>query len=820
VSLTVFKTGDQDAVAIAEAVRAYVAGRRGDAFEERVTDRVYAAMSAGQSQPGVEPPKTMRRRAWEMGANHPDPLPGELATHSDLARFIEGRLDLLIRNARAGAVLVFLTLLLFLNWRAALWVGVGLVIALSGTLVFMAIVGVTLNLLTMFGLIVVLGMLVDDAIVVAENIQSRHDRGEPALSAAIGGAEQVTWPVCATVATSIVAFLPLMFIKGNIGTLLGALPIVVACALIMSLIESVYMLPSHMAHTLQKRDRAKPSRLTSFFKRFEDARDRFIQNVVIEGYARLIRVLLEYRYVSTCAALGLLIISLGMIAGGRLNFTFLPDSDSETIIVDVRLPIGSPLAQTERVARKIEDAITAQPETKFVSTVVGTRTNVNTGSSEGASTHVAQIFIELTAVESRDRESSQVIAAIREAVGPLPEAESLSFQEISGGPGGPDITVEVFGSNTDDVGIVVNQIKNLLADKQGVVDIVDDSFDDQRELRIRLMGGAASLGLTNADVARQVRASLFGQDAHVFSASREDIDVRVRLNESWRRSLGAVETMWIVTPNGTRVPLTEIAELFESTGYSVIRRVDRERAVTITADCSPGTNPELVMQDLAPEFAAVDDAHPTVKIDLGGRQRDFADAFSTLPVGMGAALVMIYVILAWLFSSYTQPLIVMLAIPFGIIGVVWGHLLLGYQATFLSMIGFVALSGIVVNDSLIFVEFFNGERAAGKSVRESLEFAGRARLRAIFLTTMTTVLGLTPLMLEQSFQAKFLIPMAISIAFGLMSATIIILCVLPCMLVIVDDLKSASHFLWYGQTRTESAAILEASAHPTSVTDA
>jgi len=811
VSLTVFKTGDQDAVAIAEAVRAYAAGRRGEPFEERLADRIFGVMSGGgEAAPGREPPKTQRRKAWELGATHPEPLPGDIATHSDLARFIEGRLDLLLRNAQSGALLVFLVLLLFLNWRAAFWVGVGLTIAISGTVVLMTMTGVTLNLLTMFGLIIVLGMLVDDAIVVAENIQSRHDRGEPALTAAIGGAEQVTWPVVATVTTTIVAFLPLMFISGNIGVLLGSLPIVVACALLVSLVESVYMLPAHMAHSLQKRDRAKPGRFSGVFRKYEMARDRFIENVIIAGYGKMVRVLLEYRYISTSAAIAMFIISLGMIAGGRLNFTFLPTSDSETLIVDLRLPIGSPLELTESVAQRIEQAIADQPETQFVSTVVGSRTDISSGTSEGAATHVAQMFVELTPIEKRDRESSEVIDSIRTRVGVMPEVESLKFGEVGAGPGGDDITLEVLGSATEEVTIVVDEIKRLLGTMAGVVDIADDNYDSQREIKIRLKTGAAALGLTNADVARQVRASVFGQDAHVFSASREDIDVRVRLNEDWRRSLSQVESMWVMTPTGERVPLSEIAEIAEGTGYSIIRRVDRERAVTITADCMEGTNPEVVMADLMPRFMELAQQHPLVKIDFGGRQRDLSDAFASLPYGMMAALIMIYVILAWLFGSYTQPLVVMFAIPFGIIGVVWGHLLLGYQATFLSLIGFVALAGIVVNDSLIYVEFFNERRRAGDSVRASLEAAGRARLRAIFLTTITTVCGLTPLMLEQSFQAKFLIPMAISIAFGLMSATVLILCVLPCMMVILDDMKAATHFLWYGMTRTERSIMLAA----------
>jgi multidrug efflux pump subunit AcrB len=811
--LTVFRVGDQDAVEIAEMVRAYVDGRRGDPFEARVADRfndsINALTRAGAG--GPPPRRSPRRRAYDLGAGSPEPLPAgcRLAAHSDLARFIEGRLDLLVRNAKAGAVLVFATLLFFLNWRAAVWVGVGLTTALCGTLLMMQLFGITLNLLTMFGLIVVIGLLVDDAIVVAENIQARHDRGESSLVAAIKGTEEVFWPVVATVLTSIVAFMPLMLLKGQIGDMLGALPMVVSCALAMSLVESILILPGHMGHSLVHRDKARSDRPPSWIQRLEARRDGFIFHRIIPTYVRLLRLSLHYRYVSLCAALAVLMVAVGLVAGGRLEFTFLPDSDSETIVVDLRTPIGTALTETSSVVQRIERVAAAQSETRSVSALVGVRTNADDMSgvtAAGFGTHLGQVYVELLPVEQRDRESAQVIARIREQVGPLDGVESLKFSEIQGGPGGTDITIHVRGEAGSGMLEVVELLKRRLGEFEGIYDVADDNADGQREVQIRLKPGAAALGFTLADVAGQVRGALFGIDAHVFSAEQEDIDVRVRLEEDTRRSLWAIENIWLVSPTGDRVPLPEIAELTEESSYSTVRRIDRRRSITVTADAAPGTNPERIMPQLEPGFRRLEAEHPGVTIELGGRQRQFQRAFDSLPIGFAAALVLVYVILAWLFGSYTQPVAVMLAIPFGVVGVVLGHLLMGFQMTFLSLIGFVALSGIVVNDSLIFVQFYNDRRRAGANLLEGLVEAGRQRLRPIFLTTVTTVLGLTPLMLEQSFQAKFLIPMAISIAFGLMSATVLILLVLPCIIVIFDDIRAASFFLWHGLPREDGSA--------------
>jgi len=791
--LIVFKKGDEDIVEIAEMVRAYVDAHQGRSFE-------FSPLSQFLEGP--------RYRAYQLGLNPSEPLPEgtNLQAHSDLARFVEGRLQLLTENALYGAVLVFLTLFLFLNWRGAWWVGVGLTTALAGTMIVMYVLDITLNLLTMFGLIVVLGLLVDDAIVVAENIQAKHDRGEPALVSAIGGAEQVSWPVVATVLTSIVAFLPLTFIRGQIGDLLGALPLVVSCALAMSLVESLLILPSHIGHSLAKRDRkSTSSRMGKLMLRYENWRDRIFFSRIIPAYERVVRLALHYRYLSLAAAIAALVATVAMVAGGRIGYEFLPSSDAETVEATVRMPIGTAIERTEEVVQRLEDAARAQTEVRSISTTIGREANIETGRVQSAATHLAQIFIELIPVEQRELSSSQVINAIRDHMGRVDEAERISFMELSGGPSGADLSLQVRGADNDVLIQVANDIQTLLRTYEGVVDISDDNSLGQRELQIKLKPGAASLGFTVANLAEQVRGAVFGLEAHTFAAKREDIDVRVMFDEFTRRNLNAIQNMWVRSPTGEHVPLSEVAELVDGTSYSTIRRVDRQRTITVTAETIPSISPESVFVDLQPALREIKEQYPGIEIALAGRQEQQREAFATLPIGFGAAMLMIYVILAWLFSSYIQPIAVMLGVPFAIIGVIWGHWLLDFQMTFLSMIGFVALSGIVVNDSLILVKFYNEQREQGVGLIEGLVAAGKQRLRPIFLTTVTTVLGLTPLMMEESFQARFLIPMAIAIAFGLMSATVLILVILPCILVIVDDMKAIAHFLWFGRTRsTES----------------
>jgi len=808
-NLTAFKKGDEDIVLIADMVKAYRLGRLGEPMELNFGEKLRAMLS----RPGSDEPLSARHRAYLLGLSRSgEALPGTLVTTTDLARFVVGRMDLLVRNAFWGGILVFATLVLLLNRRVSFWVAIGLIVSMLGTLAVMRFAGITLNLLSMFGLIVVIGILVDDAIVVAENITSRHERGEPALAASISGTNQVGWPVVATVLTTIFAFLPLALIEGRIGDMLGVLPLIVGCALLVSLLESLFILPCHMGHSLKHTDAVHAAHRVGLLTRLEDrldaARDALFTKGIAPAYVSLLRVLLRMRYTTTLAAIALVIVSLGMVAGGRLEFIFFETDDAETVTIELQMPVGTALAETDRIARRLETAVREQPEVASFYTIVGSVASMSGEGNGSTGTNQAQLILELVPVENRDRTSEQIIQGIRETTGELPGVKSLRMQGVSGGPEGAALSFTIAGGADQAVlERVAAEIMDQMRAFDGVVDIASDSDGGQREIRFTLREGARELGFTRASLGRQIQGMVFGIEAFTFAGIREDVDVRVMLPESERRSLAAIESQFVFTPDGRPVPLGEVALIEEGESYATIRRLDRERAVTVTADVDRArTNPDEVAAALALKFPEIESRYAGVDIVARGRQQDMADSFRTLPIGFMVASGLIYVTLAWLFKSYTQPIIVMTAIPFATIGMIWGHLLLGYTMTFLSLIGFVALSGIVVNDSLIYMEFFNHQRREGKSVFESALDAGRARVRAILLTTITTVLGLLPLLLEQSFQARFLIPMAITIAFGLMSATGIILIVLPCLLLILQDIKRALHFLWHGRALPGEAA--------------
>ncbi|MCH9058481.1 MAG: efflux RND transporter permease subunit, partial [Planctomycetes bacterium] len=797
---TVMRDGTQDIVQMSEIVKAYAVGRRGEHLKLTARERLVSLLR----RPGDDSPPSPRVAAYELGLSRP-PAPGEVIITTDLARFVVGRLNLLMRNALWGGMLVFITLVLLLNWRVSFWVAIGLIVSLGGTLTMMYFVGITLNLLTMFGLIVVLGILVDDAIVVAENIVTRHERGEDPLTAAIRGAQQITWPVTATVLTTIAAFLPLALIKGTMGDFLGALPMVVGVALTVSLIESLFILPSHMGHSLLHHDRRvalnRQSRAQRFEDRFDAARDHFFDHLLIPTYTRFVGRCLRRRYTTLAVAIAILIGSVAMFAGGRLKFILFENSDAETVNATILMPAGTPTAVTDRFVARIERAFLDQPETKSAFAQAGAIGDLNGEGFDSSASHIGQVIVELYPVEQRERDSSAVIDAVREALGEMPGVKSLDIESVGAGPGGPGIELAVVGDRPEQIEHAVAALEDLLATKEAVFNISNDADAGQRELRLTLRDGANELGFTTESLARQVQGAVFGLEAHTFPGVQEDVDVRVILPKRIRNSLAAIERMFVFAPDGRAVPLSEVARIQDAQSYASFRRLDGKRAITVRADVrrSSGENPELVMRALKPLLKELAAGYPGIEIVERGRQKDFTESFSTLPLGMLVAAGLIYVILAWLFSSYLQPIIVMSAIPFAIIGVVWGHFVLGYTVTFLSMIGFIALSGIVVNDSLIYMQFFNEKRAKGWSVAGAAMLTGRARFRAILLTTVTTVLGLTPLMLEQSFQARFLIPMAITISFGLMSATGIILVVLPCLLVIGDDVQRVLRAVWTGR---------------------
>lgn len=804
-SVTILKEKNDDIVDVADMVKAYVAGRNGEPYEPSWWERVRAIRSGGVvDASALDSP---RARAWSLGHERSlrETVPGTFTTTTDLARFVVGRLDLLTRNALTGGIAVFVLLLIFMNWRAAVWVLSGLVISILGTLAVMAFFNVTLNLLTMFGLIIVLGILVDDAIVVAENISTRHEQGEPALVAAVRGTDEVAWPVVGTVLTTIFAFLPLALIQGRIGDFLQWLPIVVACALAVSLVESLFILPMHMGHSLRKIDRTHQGR--SRLSRFSTAVDRFQERIfdgfVGPAYMSVLRPAIRFRYITTAIAVSGVLVCLGLVARGTPEFIFFETDDAETVNASLTMPVGTPADRTDDMVRRIEAVALAQPEVKSAFAISGAVGDLNGEGGDAFATNLGQVILELKPVEERTaqglRSSDRLIQAIRDELGELPGIESLRMEGVAGGPGGSALAYTIVADEPERIDAVVSVLKARMGEFDGVVDITDDANLGQRELRIDLLDGAAELGFTRASLGRQIQAFAFGLEAYTFAGDREDVDVRVMLPVEVRRSVAAIESMHVFTPAGVPVPLKEVARLTESRGYATIRRLDGLRAVTVSADVDRArNNPDSVAASVEAGFPAIEAEHPGVRIRKSGRQQDNAESFATLPVGAAVAAGLIYITLAWLFGSFTQPLIVMMAIPFAVIGMILGHLILGYSMTFLSLIGFVALAGIVVNDSLVYMQFFNAQRRRGQSVLDAALAAGRARVRAIILTTVTTVAGLAPLILEQSLQARFLIPMAITIAAGLISATLLVLIVLPCMLRIFDDISHTARVLWSG----------------------
>ncbi len=785
VGVTVFKTGDQDAIDISQKVKAFVAGKTGKPLQRDWLAKLKHRLGLPDE---VE-------QVYQTALNDPYPPVGELTTATNLARFIEGRLDLLKRNGFWGLIFVFMSLLIFLNWRVAFWVMAGLLLAILGTLIVMKGLGVSLNLISMFGMIVVLGLLVDDAIIVAEHTYSRIEDGMEPHEAAIVGAETVTWPVVCAITTTIVAFAPLLLIEGRVGDFMGVLPIIVMCALAVSLIEALSVLPSHLAEWVKpvhvSADHGPTTSAGRWRERLRAFRRATLKGAVLKGYERLLRLAVSYRYGTICILVSILIVALGLVGGGRVPFVFFQKMDSETIVAEMEMPVGTPVERTGEAISVIEQAAVDLPELDSLYTSMGVKYDME-GGIASVSSHLGQAVIELNPIEERDRNSEQILRELRAKTGNIPGVNSLRYSVIHGGMGGAPIHIEVSGKRIADLVEVAGRIKDRLTDYAGVYDIDDDFDAGRREVQIELLDTARALNMTTQSLATQVRGAFYGLEARKVQRGREDVKIMVRYPRSRRTKVSDVEKMWVAAGDGTLVPFTEVAQLREGRSYATIKRKDQKRTVTITADVDEAVaNARMINQELEAEFPKWERQFPGMRLEFGGQSREFTKSFSSLKRDFVIAAALIYVILAGMFKSYIQPMIVMTAIPFGIIGAIAGHWLMGYPLTILSLIGFVALTGIVVNDSLILVDWINRMRRQGLSPHEAVISAGTQRLRAILLTTITTILGLAPLLLETSLQARFLIPMGISIAAGVAFATVVTLIAVPSLYLILIDVRRA-----------------------------
>ncbi len=731
----------------------------------------------------------------------------QLNVWADTSPIIKGRLQLLTNNGLLGLLLVALCLWFFMNGRLAFWVAAGLPVAFMGSFWLIDYYGNTMNMITMFACIMAIGILVDDAIVVSENVYSHWRRGKSPVQAAIDGTNEVALPVLAAVATSIAAFIPLFIMEGIMGKFIAVIPVAMVAALLASLIECLIIMPPHLAHSLPKHDRRTRShRIWAIPQRIRQTIDASVDWTIEHCYGPMLRWAVSYRLVVASIALAVFLLALGVVGGGHVNFFLFPKTDAESVMAQLTLPQGTPADRTMALSSQIEQAawqlnkVFAEEEQDSVVQRAMTVVGIHTSRNPEVGSHAGEVTIELKPVEQRRVSSAAILNKWRELTGDIPEALALTFGTREIGPGGAPIEIRLIGERFDDLRQAADRIKVELGTYPGVFDIQDDFRPGKVEMRLTLKPEARVLGLTVVDLARQMRQAFFGAEALRVQRGRDDVSVMVRYPASERRALGDVENMRIRTPDGREIPFGEVASVTLQRGYAVIHHEDRERVIGITADVDTNvTNGGKVLADLEATFLPqVMAEYDGLRFSFEGQQRETQRSMNSLVRGFVLAMLLIYGILATVFRSYFQPLIVMSVIPFGLIGALVGHMIMGHALTMMSMFGLVALSGVVVNDSLVLLDFVNREVGRGAPIVQAIYIGGRARFRAIMLTTITTVAGLLPILVEQSFQAQFLIPMAISISFGLMGATLLVLLLVPSLYMLLYDVRCICNWLWNG----------------------
>jgi multidrug efflux pump subunit AcrB len=758
----VFRVGDEDAIQVANAVREYV----------------------NEAQQKV--PEGIQLTIW-----------------SDDSEVLRSRLDLLFINGRYGFLLVFLLLALFLRLRLAFWVALGIPISFLGAIWLMPSFDVSVNMISLFAFIVVIGIVVDDAIVVGENIYSEYERGKTGFQAAFDGVKGVAVPVIFAVLTSIAAFWPLLWVEGIIGKIMRFIPIIVILTLLFSLFEALFILPSHLSH-LKKKKKSLPHGWRGAWDRFQSKFDALFKKFIGRVYRPSLELGLKIRYITLAGFIVTLILTLGLVGGGFIKFIFFPRIDSDNVIADLTMPLGTSVEVTAEAVRRLEESrMKLQDEfgldrsiIRHVLASIGEQPRLNQASGPNVATgafsgsHLGEVNIELIPSEERNLSSTLIANRWRELTGPIPDAVSLTFTSSLFTAGAP-INVQLASADYSALREVAEKLKTKLKDYPGVYDVTDSFRSGKQEIKLDVTPVAESLGLTLSDLGRQVRQAFYGEEVQRIQRGRDEIKVMVRYPAEERRSLGNLENKRIRTSGGIAVPFSAAAKASLGRGYSTIQRTDRRRTIDVTAevDESQANANELladITKNVLPPLLA---DYPGVSYSLEGEQRDQSEALSSLRTGFMLALLIIYALLAIPFRSYIQPVLVMGVIPFGIVGAIWGHIIMGIPLTILSFFGIVALTGVVVNDSLVMVDFINRLRAKGWSIREAIREAGAVRFRPIILTSITTFAGLTPLLLEKSLQARFLIPMAVSLAYGVVFATFITLVLVPVSYQILEDIR-------------------------------
>lgn len=717
--------------------------------------------------------------AWLEEARPRLPPSVQIQVYDETWSLIEERINLLVKNGVMGLIIVVLILLLFLNGRVAAWVALGIPTAFLATLAVLWLAGGSINMISLFALIMALGVIVDDAIVVGEDAYAHYKMGEAPMYASEGGARRMFWPVIASSLTTVAAFLPLMMVSGPMGKILWDIPFIMICVLLASLVECFLILPAHLrgAFLHGKTDRPHPTRvrLDTAFERFRDG-----------PFRRAVTLAVDYRGVTVSAGLVILILAVGLLAGGRVKFTFFPTPEPQVVYANATFASGTPRAQVEAFLTHLRQTLEATEkaygakvlsQAVFRSGALSGDQNPRQGDQFGSAT------VELVPSEKRDVRTEDFIKDWESRIRVPAGIENFVVVPRRQGPPGGDLVVRLAGRDAHTLKLAALEVQAALRQIPGVYGIEDDMPYGREQVVFSLTPAGEALGLTLDDLSRQLRAALDGRLVQLFQDGPEEVEVRVRLPERERASLALLERMTVRTPAGDWVPLTTVARWTTRQGFEALRHAESQLAVEVNATVNSAVaNTNEIIAGLSDVTLPALERKYGVHWSFQGRAADQRETMADMKVGALLGLALIYLVLAWVFGHYGWPLIIMLAIPFGLVGAVTGHWLMGIDLTILSMFGLFGLSGIVVNDSIVLVEFYRHQRQKGLAVKEALINAACLRLRAILLTSLTTIGGLSSLMLETSLQAQFLIPMATSITFGLAFTTVLALLWLPAML--------------------------------------
>ena len=763
VSIKVSRVGDEDIMRIADEVKTYLQRARKDV------------------------PEGISLTIWQ-----------------DESQDLVDRLDALTKNARSGLILVLIVLTLFLRFRLALWVAAGIPVALLGTVSLFPLAGVSISTMTVMAFILVLGILVDDAIVVGERVYAHEKNGSTRLEAATNGTLEVSIPVFFGVLTTMATFIPILNIPGPMGGFYEPLGYTVLIALAFSLIESQLILPAHLAHRAPEKEPGANGALDRWLA-LQNRISGSLEAFASTKYFHAVTAAVRWRYLTIAGGVVVLAITSALFASGRMQFQFFPAIEGTHLYATLTMPEGTPVEKTAVAVERVEeaaerlreelDANLPAEETSKISHIFSSigsfipKGSIN--STQVTNSNLAEVGIELNLPRNYSGVSTKNYAnRWRELTGGIPDAIELGFTSEAFGMG-KAISFELYGKDFEELRNAAAELRVALQGYNGVMDVTDSFRGGKQEVQLTLLPEARNLGLTLNDLGQQIRQAFYGYEAQRFQRDKDDVRVMVRFPEDERHSLGDLELMRIRTSEGIEVPFRSVASASLTRGYTTIRRVDGRRVVTVTADVNRTiSTPETIIATvMGGELEDILSRHPGVSFSLAGEAEERSESMGALISTAMMALLVIYALLAIPLKSYLQPLVIMSVIPFGIVGAVVGHAIMGMDLVFFSLLGIVALSGVVVNSSLVLVDCINKQRERDETLAWAVSYAGSMRFRPIFLTSITTFVGLVPIMLDNSIATAIFTPMAVSLGFGVLIGTLITLFLVPCLYVVLDDCK-------------------------------